>query len=331
MKDFRDKLAVITGAGTGMGRELARQLASEGCNLAICDVIVENMTETKSACEELAPPGTLISAHECDVSEEAQVVAFRDAMKHQHETEHINLLFNNAGVGGAGSFLNDDRTEWDKTFGVDWFGVYYCTRAFMPLLLASTEGHIINVSSVNGFWACLGPVVPHTAYSSAKFAVKGFSEALVTDLRLNAPHVKVSVVMPGHIGTSIAFNSNKLHGKPGPAEMTAEDLVKVREQMKRMGIPTDGFSDEQIKAAIQQQMEDFRDNAPLTAAQAATIILDGVRNEKWRILVGEGAEVLDRMVRESPEEAYETSFIDRVPRKRDLRFASTGGGATQWA
>jgi NAD(P)-dependent dehydrogenase (short-subunit alcohol dehydrogenase family) len=318
MKDFRGKLAVITGAGTGMGRELACQLVSEGCNLAICDVIVENMAETKRTCEELAPPDTLISAHECDVSEEAQVVAFRDAMKLQHETEHINLLFNNAGIGGAGSFLNDDRTEWDKTFGVDWFGVYYCTRAFMPLLLASTEGHIINISSVNGFWACLGPVVPHTAYSSAKFAVKGFSEALVTDLRLNAPHVKVSVVMPGHIGTSIAINSYKVHGKPGPAEMTAEDLVKARERMKRRGIPTDGLSDEQLKAAIQQQMEDFRDNAPLTAAQAATIILDGVRDEQWRILVGEDAQVLDRMVRESPEEAYETSFMDRVQAEGQL-------------
>jgi len=324
MKDFRGKLAVITGAGTGMGRELACQLASEGCNLAICDVIVENMAETKRTCEELAPPDTLISAHECDVSEEAQVVAFRNAMKLQHETEHINLLFNNAGIGGAGSFLNDDRTEWDKTFGVDWFGVYYCTRAFMPLLLASTEGHIINISSVNGFWACLGPVVPHTAYSSAKFAVKGFSEALVTDLRLNAPHVKVSVVMPGHIGTSIAINSYKVHGKPGPAEMTAEDLVKARERMKRRGIPSDGLSDEQLKAAIQQQMEDFRDNAPLTAAQAATIILDGVRNEQWRILIGEDAQVLDRMVRESPEEAYEPSFMDRLQSEAEWQLGGVG-------
>jgi NAD(P)-dependent dehydrogenase (short-subunit alcohol dehydrogenase family) len=324
MKDFRGKLAVITGAGTGMGRELACQLASEGCNLAICDVIVENMAETKRTCEELAPPDTLISAHECDVSEEAQVVAFRDAMKLQHETEHINLLFNNAGIGGAGSFLNDDRTEWDKTFGVDWFGVYYCTRAFMPLLLASTEGHIINISSVNGFWACLGPVVPHTAYSSAKFAVKGFSEALVTDLRLNAPHVKVSVVMPGHIGTSIAINSYKVHGKPGPAEMTAEDLVKARERMKRRGIPTDGLSDEQLKVAIQQQMEDFRDNAPLTAAQAATIILDGVRNEQWRILVGDDAQVLDRLVRESPEIAYEPSFMDRLQSEAEWQLGGVG-------
>jgi NAD(P)-dependent dehydrogenase (short-subunit alcohol dehydrogenase family) len=318
MKDFQGKIAVITGAGTGMGRELAKQLASEGCNLAICDVMVENMAETKKMCEELAPPDTLISARECDVSDEGQVTAFRDAVKGQHETEHINLLFNNAGIGGAGSFLNDDRAEWDKTFGVCWSGVYFCTRAFMPMLLASREGHIVNVSSMNGFWACLGPLFPHTAYSTAKFAVKGFSEALLVDLRLNAPHVKVSVVMPGHVGTSIILNSQKLLGKPMPAEMTAEDMVKVRETMKRMGMPLEGVSDEQLKAVIQQQMDDFRDNAPLTPAQAATIILDGVRNEQWRILVGEDAKVMDRLVRGLPEEAYEPSLIDKAQAEGQL-------------
>jgi len=325
MKDFRGRTGVVTGAGTGMGRALAKQLASEGCSLAICDVIVENMAETKKMCEELAPPDTLVSAHECDVSDEGQVAAFRDAVKQQHETEHINLLFNNAGIGGAGSFLNDDRAEWDKTFGVCWFGVYYCTRAFMPLLLASTEAHIINVSSMNGFWACLGPVFPHTAYSTAKFAVKGFSEALLVDLRLNAPHVKVSVVMPGHVGTSIVVNSYKVLGKAMPAEMTAEDLVKVRETMKRMGMPAEGVSDEQLKAVIQQQMDDFRDSAPLTAAQAATIILDGVRNEHWRILVGEDAQVMDRLVRGFPDEAYEPSFLDRAQAEGQLSGMDIAG------
>jgi NAD(P)-dependent dehydrogenase (short-subunit alcohol dehydrogenase family) len=110
------------------------------------------------------------------------------------------MLFNNAGIGGGGSFLVDDRAEWERTFGVCWFGVYYCSRAFMPLLVASDEGYIVNTSSVNGFWASLGPNIAHTAYSAAKFAVKGFSEALINDLRVNAPHVKVAVVMPGHIG-----------------------------------------------------------------------------------------------------------------------------------
>src|SRR5574341_1404514 len=196
MKTFRSKLAVITGGGTGMGRALAEQLTAEGCHVAICDVSVENMAETKGRCETRASSGVRVSAHLCDVSDERQVVAFRDAVTAQHSTDHINLLFNNAGIGGGGSFLKDDRAEWEKTFGVCWFGVYYCTRAFLPLLVASDDGYIVNTSSVNGFWACLGPATAHTAYSSAKFAVKGFSEALLVDLRLNAPHVKVAVVMP---------------------------------------------------------------------------------------------------------------------------------------
>ena len=91
----------------------------------------------------------------------------------------MHLLFNNAGIGGGGSFLKADRAEWDRTFAIDWGGVYCCARAFVPLLVASDEGHLVNTSSVNGFWAILGHGVPHTAYSSAKFAVKGFSEALL--------------------------------------------------------------------------------------------------------------------------------------------------------
>ena len=311
MKDFHDKLAVITGAGTGMGRELARQLASEGCHVAICDVLPQNMEETRKACAEVAPYGTRITAHECDVADEAQVVAFRDAVLKEHATDFVNLLFNNAGIGGGGSFLIDGRDEWDKTFGVCWSGVYYCTRAFLPLLVASSEGYIVNTSSVNGFWACLGPGIPHTAYSAAKFAVKGFTEALLTDLRVNAPHVKAAVVMPGHVGTSIAVNSRIIHGKPDFADMSAAELAETRARMARQGMPTEGVSDDQLKAAMQQRADAFRDNAPLTPAQAATIILDGVRNEEWRILVGEDARALDQRVRERPEEAYDPSFVGR--------------------
>jgi len=312
MKDFRNRLAVITGTGTGIGRELAVQLASEGCHLAICDVLVENMEQTKQACEKIAPAGTRITSHACDVSDEAQVLAFRDAVLQQHATDHINLLFSNAGIGGGGSFLLDERADWDKTFGVCWFGVYYCARAFLPLLVASEEGYIVNVSSVNGFWATLGPMTPHTAYSTAKFAVKGFTEALMNDLKCFAPHVKAAVVMPGHIGTSIAINSRTVLGKPGPEDMSAEELADTRARLARQGIPTEGIGDEQLKGFIRQRMQDFRDNAPTSAAQAASIILDGVRNEQWRILVGEDAKVLDRLVREQPETAYEPSFFGKL-------------------
>lgn len=313
MKDFGGKLAVITGGGTGMGRELARQLIDEGCDVAICDVIEENMQETLAICREEAPQGVRISAHKCDVSNEADVLKFRDDVMAEHDRDHINLLFNNAGVGGGASIVDEGgRDTWERTFNICWYGVYYNTRAFMPLLVKSTEGHLINTSSVNGFWARLGPLTPHSAYSAAKFAVKGFSEALITDLEANAPHVKVSVVMPGHIGTSIAINSGEILGTVKPEEMSSADLDAARTRMAAMFPEAKDLTDDQVRALIKQRGEDFRDKAPTTAAEAATIILDGVREEKWRILVGNDAHILDRMVREHPEEAYTNEFMVKL-------------------
>ena len=112
-------------------------------------------------------------------------------------------------------FVNS-RDEWERTFNICWGGVYLCTRAFLPMLQKADKGHIVNTSSVNGFWAQIGVNIPQTAYSAAKFAVKGFSEALQTDLRLNAPHIKCSVVMPGHIGTGIAANTGKVQAATIP-------------------------------------------------------------------------------------------------------------------
>ena len=312
MKDFRGRIAVITGGGTGMGRELAKQLAAEGCHVAICDVSAEHMAETKALCEKAAPKGTRITAHLCDVSDEKQVLAFRDAVLREHRTSCVHLVFNNAGIAGGGSLFSDGREEWERTFGVCWYGVYYGTRAFLPLLAAAPEGHLVNTSSVNGFWASLGPGIPHTAYSAAKFAVKGFTEALINDLRVNAPHVAVSLVMPGHVGTSIVLNTPAVLGRSSPKEMTAEELRPVRERLAQRGLPVDGLSDDQLRAGMQQMAEDFRDKAPLSAAAAATIILDGVRAKRWRILVGADAVALDQLVREVPEDAYDESFGTRL-------------------
>jgi NAD(P)-dependent dehydrogenase (short-subunit alcohol dehydrogenase family) len=312
VKEFKGRLAVVTGGGTGMGRELVMQLTAEGCHVAMCDVSKENMTETQRLAREKAGKEVRITTHVCDVSNEAQVLAFKDAVVNEHETDHINLLFNNAGIGGGGSFVAGERSEWERTFGVCWFGVYYCARAFVPLLVASTEGYIVNTSSVNGFWASLGPGVPHTAYSAAKFAVKGFSEALIWDLRVNAPHVKVAVVMPGHIGTSIALNTGKVLGRGDALSMPASEVAALRDMMKKRGLPVDNLPDDHIRQLMHQRAIDFRDKAPTTAAQAATIILDGVRSDRWRILVGDDAVALDARVRGAPELAYEPEFTMQI-------------------
>jgi DNA-binding MarR family transcriptional regulator len=194
-------------------------------------------------------------------------------------------------------------------------------RALVRRRRASTDAYLINTSSVNGFWASLGPDIPHTAYSAAKFAVKGFTEALINDLRLNAPHVGVSLVMPGHVGTSIVLNSPAVLGRHSPKEMTAEELRPLRERFAQRGLPTDALSDDMLRAGMQQMAENFRDKAPLSAAAAATIILDGVRKGSWRILVGEDAKELDRMVRAAPERAYEPGFMDELRAKGHLGLA----------
>jgi len=317
---FRGRVAVVTGGGTGMGRELVRQLTADGCDVATCDVIEENLTDTAALCAADGNPGQVLT-HVADVSFETDVLAFRDAVAAWRP--HVNLLFNNAGIGGGGSIVEDDREQWEKTFAVCWYGVYYNTRAFLPLLLKSEAGHVVNTSSVNGFWASLGPNIPHTAYSSAKFAVKGFTEALITDFRINAPHLRASVVMPGHIGTSIAINSRKLLGQD-PKEMTEAQVAQVRERMAKSGLDLSGASDEDIRLGIQAQGEAFRDQAPTSAAQAATIILDAVKRGDWRILVGDDAVILDEMVREVPTDAYLPGFMDRVHARGALRFTSDG-------
>jgi len=323
MDSFEDKIAVITGGGTGMGRELARQLAGDGCHVAMCDVSEENMAQTKALCEE-GNGGVRITTHLADVSDEKQILAFRDEVMREQETDCVHLVFNNAGIGGAGSMITDDRESWEKTFGVCWYGVYYGTRAFLPLLIAAEEGHLINTSSVNGFWASLGPDMAHTAYSAAKFAVKGFTEALINDLRLNAPHVNVSVVMPGHIGTSIVINSGRVLGND-PKEMSDEDLEEARKNFIRRGFDLSNATNEQIRQALVMLGETFRDEAPMTAAEAAKVILDGVHERRWRILVGEDAVGLDRLVREDPEGAYSTEFMERLVSETNWGLGNLGG------
>jgi NAD(P)-dependent dehydrogenase (short-subunit alcohol dehydrogenase family) len=322
MRDIEGRIAVVTGGGSGMGRELVQQLSAAGCNVATCDVDEESLVETKAYADATAAAGTTVTTFVANVADEARLIAFRDFVATEHATDHINLLFNNAGIGGGGSFVLDDRAEWDATFAVTWGGVYTCTRVFLPMLLASTEGHVVNTSSVNGFWASLGPTLPHTAYSAAKFAVKGFTEALITDFRLNAPHLRASVVMPGHIGTSIVINSFRYLGR-APKDLTEEQVAQIRKRSEGQGVDLSAASDEDIRQGAQMMAEMFRDAAPTTAAQAATVILDGVRNDRWRILVGADAELLDGFVRETPEDAYEPEFAQRV------QGAGAFGGITQ--
>jgi NAD(P)-dependent dehydrogenase (short-subunit alcohol dehydrogenase family) len=309
MKDFAGKIAVITGGGTGMGRELARQLVAEGCNVAMCDISAEAMAETKRLCEvERLPQGLRVTTHVADVSIEHQLQRFRDELIEQQATDKIHLLFNNAGIGGGGSLFTNTREQWERTFNICWGGVYLGVRTFLPLLLKADEGHIVNTSSVNGFWASVGLGVSHTAYSAAKFAVKGFTEALINDLRLNAPHIKCSVVMPGHVGTSIVSNSRKVQSGTDSDRLNDNEIAVIRARLAASGTDTSQMPDEEIQAGAAERARNFRDEAPTTAAAAAKTILDGVKAERWRILIGHDAHRLDERVRQTPEQAYDAQF-----------------------
>ena len=310
MDSFTGKLAVVTGGGSGMGRELVRQLAAQGCSVAACDLNADTVAVTAATAWAAAPPGVRVTGHACDVSDEAQVLRFRDELLEQHATDHVDLVFGNAGIGGGGSFVSDSREEWERTFAIDWWGVYYCARAFLPLLIASGDGVLVNTSSVNGFWAALGPGIPNSAYSTAKFAVKGFTEALIEDLRANAPQVRVAVVMPGHVGTDIIANSLRARGLPAAEQMSdaqVEELIPRDAQAALIGagMLAEGASADDLRQMLVQANADFRDKAPVSAAEAAAIILDGVRAGAWRILVGEDAKKLDAAVRAKPEAAYD--------------------------
>jgi NAD(P)-dependent dehydrogenase (short-subunit alcohol dehydrogenase family) len=307
---FTGKLAVVTGGGSGMGRELVRQLAAQGCSVAACDLNPDTVKVTAATAWAAAPPSVRVTGHLCDVSDEAQVLRFRDELLEQHGSEHVDLVFSNAGIGGGESFVTSRREVWERTFATDWWGVYYCARAFLPLLIASGDGVLVNTSSVNGFWASLGPGMPNHAYATAKFAVRGFSEALIEDLRANAPGVRVAVVMPGHVGTDIIANSIRARGLPALEELTdaqVEELIPREVQAKLVGaglLAADASADD-LRRMLVQANADFRDKAPVSAAQAATIILDGVRSGAWRILVGEDAGKIDAAVRAKPEAAYD--------------------------
>ena len=217
---FGGKLAVVTGGGSGIGRELVKQLAAQGCSVAACDLNPDSVAVTAATAWASAPPGVAVTGHVADVSDEAQVLRFRDELLDQHAASHVDLVFSNAGIFGGASFVKDSREEWERTFNNNWRGVYYCARAFLPLLIASGDGVLVNTGSVAGFWATAGRGLPITAYSTSKFAIKGFSEALIEDLRSNAPQVRVVVVMPGTVNTDIGLNSRRILGLPEWEELS---------------------------------------------------------------------------------------------------------------
>jgi len=254
MDGFAGKVAVITGAGSGIGRALALELGRSGAKLAISDVDTEGLAETEKMLKAIGVP---VKADRLDVTERETFLAYADAVN-----EHfgkVNQIYNNAGIGHTGDVEVCQFKDMDRVMDVDWGGVLNGTKAFLPYLIASGDGHVVNVSSVFGLFSCSG----QAAYNAAKFAVRGFTEALRQEMILAGHPVGVTTVHPGGIKTSIARNATAADG------LDAEELAKLFD--KRV--------------------------AHTSPERAAKIILGAVRKNKARVLVGPDAKALDILVR----------------------------------
>lgn len=257
MKNLKNKTAAITGAGSGIGRMLAVNLAKEGCNLAIADINDAGLQETAG----LISGSVKVSTHIVDVSNREQVFAFaKEAAKHHGG---IDIIINNAGVA-LGDFLETvPFKDFEWIVGINFWGVVYGTMAFLPYLKKQSEGHIVNVSSINGIL----PNPNNGPYCSTKFAVKGYTEALAQEM--HGTNIRVSCVHPGGVKTNIARNSR----------MNRSMFDLNREQSVRL-------FDEEV----------FR----ITADEAARIIISGIKRNRKRIMVGTDAKIMDLITRLFP-------------------------------
>ena len=254
MKGFDGKVAVVTGAGSGIGQALAIELGRSGAKLAISDVDTEGLAATE---ERLTAIGTPVKADRLDVTEREAFAVYADAVKDHFGT--VNQIYNNAGISFMGSIEASQFKDIERVMDVDYWGVVNGTKVFLPHLIASGDGHIVNVSSVFGLLAVPG----QGAYNAAKFAVRGFTEALRQEMIVAGHPVKVTCVHPGGIKTAIARNSAAAEG------VDQEELAK--------------YFDKRL--------------ASTSAQKAARIILDGVRRNKARVLIGNDAKALDLLTR----------------------------------
>ncbi|MEV7502592.1 SDR family oxidoreductase [Streptomyces sp. NPDC093018] len=265
MSTVTGKVAVVTGAGSGIGRGLAAELARRGARLALSDIDGTGLAETVAQVRSL---GAEVHTARLDVSDRAAVESYATTVAEHFGVVH--QVYNNAGIGGGGgSVLETDWSVYDRTIAINLFGVVHGTKAFLPHLIASGDGHVVNISSLNGIMA--QPTL--SAYCAAKFGVRGFTETLRTEMLAGRHPVRVSVVHPGGVRTNIATAALDAARGRG-IEIPARQLARARV-----------YNDKLLK---------------MPARQAATIIVDGVEAGRPRILVGRDAQVADLLVRLFP-------------------------------
>ncbi len=262
MKDLNGKVAVVTGTGSGIGRATAIELAKEGCSLAISDVNEKELEITRQAIEKL---GVQVHAQVLDVADKK---AFHDyANVVADHFGKVNIVINNAGVAISATLENTTYEDFEWLMDINFWGMVYGSKAFLPHLKAAGEGHICNVSSVFGFMAPAGT----GAYNASKFAIRGFNETLRSELDIENCGVSLSSIHPGGIKTNIARDARM-------DQATMEDL---------------GMDKAQAHAQ-------FTQIAMTTPEKAAMTIVKGIKKNKMRILIGFDAHIIDYATRFTP-------------------------------
>ncbi|MCH7313773.1 SDR family NAD(P)-dependent oxidoreductase [Acinetobacter sp. ANC 3882] len=278
MKSFNQKVAAITGAGSGIGQQLAILLAQQGAHLALSDINEQGLAETQVLLQQYPVKITLTKL---DVSDQTAVREWAaDSFKAHGK---INLIFNNAGVALASTVegMNYDELEW--ILNINFWGVVYGTKEFLPYLKQSDEGHIINISSLFGLTA----QPTQSAYNATKFAVRGFTEALRQELKIQNNGLSATCVHPGGIRTNIA------------------NSARMSESIRSLGMNP---------AKASQAFNKVLKTPP---EQAAKIILNAVKADKARILIGNDAKMLDLIQRITPTHyGHALSFFTKKSKKK---------------
>jgi len=283
VKDFTGKVAAITGSASGIGRALAFALAQRKCHVALCDVDETGLAQTAETARAL---GVRVTQARVDVADRAAVYAWAAQVAKDHG--RVNLIFNNAGVSVTSTIEGMEYADFEWIMGINFWGVVYGTKAFLPYLKASGEGHIINISSVFGLFA----QPTQSAYNASKFAVRGFTEALRQELEVQQAPVSATCVHPGGIKTNIVRTG-------------------------RYSSNTNGF----LNDDEQQAKAEFERMFITSADEAARVILKAVENDKRRVLIGRDARAMDVVQRILPA-AYQRLVVSVVKRRKQKAAAA---------